>query len=71
MAGHRHACVHADEVVAAVAQPREPALPTPAAEAAGPGRPMLAVTDLATHFPIRAGLFAGRAPSAWCGPSTA
>ena len=60
VAGHRHACVHADEVVAAVAQPREPALPTPAAEAAGPGRPMLAVTDLATHFPIRAGLFAGR-----------
>jgi peptide/nickel transport system ATP-binding protein len=52
--------VHADEVVAAVAQPREPALPTPAAEAAGPGRPMLAVTDLATHFPVRAGLFAGR-----------
>jgi len=59
-AGHRHACVHADEVVAAVQQPREPALPTPAAEAAGPARPMLAVTDLVTHFPIRAGVFARR-----------
>jgi peptide/nickel transport system ATP-binding protein len=59
-AGHRHACVHADEVVAAVAQPREPALPSPAAEAAGSSRPMLAVTDLATHFPIRAGLFSSR-----------
>jgi len=59
-AGHRHACVHADEVVAAVRQPREPALPTPAAEAAGPARPMLAVTDLVTHFAIRAGVFARR-----------
>ncbi len=60
-AGHRHACVHADEVVAAVARPREPAPPTPGAEAAGSARPMLAVTDLVTHFPVRAGVFTRRA----------
>ena len=57
---HRHACVHADEVVAAVAQPREPAPPTPAAEAAGSARPMLVATDLATHFPVRAGVLSRR-----------
>jgi peptide/nickel transport system ATP-binding protein len=52
--GHRHACVHADEVVATARLPREAAPPTPAATGAL-GRPMLQVTDLVKHFPIKAG----------------
>jgi peptide/nickel transport system ATP-binding protein len=57
---HRHACVHADEVASAVRQPREPAPPTPAAEDPAPAPPMLTVTDLVKHFPIRTGFVVKR-----------
>jgi peptide/nickel transport system ATP-binding protein len=57
--GHRHACVHAGEVVAAVRRPREPA---PVGGVAEPSadRPMLRVDGLVKHFPIRAGFVARR-----------
>ncbi|MGI5127577.1 dipeptide ABC transporter ATP-binding protein [Pseudonocardia sp. CA-107938] len=56
---HRHACVHPDAVAAALAAPKEVA---PSAErSATTGKaPVVEVTDLVKHFPIRAGLLVSR-----------
>ena len=57
-AAHRHACVHAAEVVATVRRPREPAAVGGVADPSA-ARPMLRVDGLVKHFPIRTG-FVGR-----------
>jgi oligopeptide/dipeptide ABC transporter, ATP-binding protein, C-terminal domain len=56
---HLHACLHPGEVAAALAAPKEVA---PAAERSPStgAPPVVEVTDLVKHFPIRSGLFFSR-----------
>ncbi|MBP2370838.1 ABC transporter ATP-binding protein [Pseudonocardia parietis] len=60
--GHRHACLHHEQVADAVATPREPAVhvgDVPAPQAAT-GEPMLRTDGLTKRFPIRSGVLIQR-----------
>ncbi|MDN5859160.1 MAG: ABC transporter ATP-binding protein [Pseudonocardia sp.] len=58
-AGHRHACVHPDAVATAAAAPREVAAAA-RRDAHTAVAPVVEITDLVKHFPIRHGLLIQR-----------
>ena len=56
--GHAAACIHSDQVAIAHGGRRQAAAAEPIPSVGRePARPMLAVTDLVKHFPIRTGVF--------------
>ncbi|HJT03802.1 MAG TPA: ABC transporter ATP-binding protein [Pseudonocardiaceae bacterium] len=56
--GHAAACIHSDQVAIAHGGRRQATAAEPSPSVSRePARPMLAVTDLVKHFPIRAGVF--------------
>jgi peptide/nickel transport system ATP-binding protein len=57
--GHLHACVHPDQVAVAHDTPRPHAASVDAAASTG-GRPVVEVTSLVKHFPIKSGVFIRR-----------
>ncbi|MFC4949514.1 dipeptide ABC transporter ATP-binding protein [Pseudonocardia sp. GCM10023141] len=56
---HLHACIHPDEVAAAFSAPRPPAAKAEAA-VRSTTPPVVEVTELVKHFPIRSGVFIRR-----------
>jgi peptide/nickel transport system ATP-binding protein len=57
--GHQHACIHPDAVAAALAAPKEIAPSAERSPTTGKA-PVVEVTDLVKHFPIRSGLLIQR-----------